>query len=178
MRNRITIFLTVIIFAFFNCQKEEFTSIPSNKRPVFKQGDIIIYMDSTMNRDTFSVAQLGYGSIHEDSAPFSYQTLSYLIHSKGTSTEDSTKLNKIYFERAMNRWYFLLRLDKFVIDDLKPDIIYSQFAIHGKNYTSVRYYSLKESGTIYRNLYFNYMYCVISVEVNGNNKYLSEIKSP
>jgi hypothetical protein len=168
--------LTFVILTFTRCN-EDCNDLPSSEKPNLRRGDTLIYTIDIGRKDTFRVDTLRYGVLTAGLSRTCYQTLRYHINRIDNSIIDTIGFNQINVSESAYTGLDLQLTNPAGVEYFYPaDTIYQHKSIGGKDYTSVYYYSSKNSKTNCRNLYFNHQYGVLSIEINNHLIYLSEIR--
>jgi len=175
----ISVIISLLQFTFLPCCKNDSYDIPQDSRPVFQSGNFILYINGSIT-DTFKVTHLQYDYIYDLGDHANLQVLNYDLEKTSLAQNDSSDFIKLHFfdgikdaatlylTSARGETVNLLRFDR--------DSLYQNYTINGKNYHVVSYYSLNKLNSVYRNLYFNFQFGLLSLEVKGQPTYLSAIK--
>jgi hypothetical protein len=172
-------FLVFVGVAFTKC-KEGCDNLPTSKHPLFRIGDTLIYTNDAGKKDTFQVTQFDYGPYYEGDERACIEKLHYEI-SKLNNT-DTTIFDRIFVEEMHKFGHITMYLYKntdygmLLSGGYEEDSLYQHIVIGGKGYNSVVYNSVKNSHTQYRNLYYSYQYGLLSIEINNQLIYLSEVR--
>jgi hypothetical protein len=157
--------------------KEEDLYLSKDKFPAFCEGNLLFYADDEGHTDTFQVSKLSTYMLYSNDYHRNLQMLRYNIDkiSKQSDTSFFTHLafitgvehgTTLNITSAQGKIYSLFYYD--------ADTLYKSKSIKGNNYSSVYFYSLKKLNLEYQNLYFNYQFGLLSIEVNGHLIYLAE----
>jgi hypothetical protein len=173
--------LIFVVFAFTKCDKGCY-NLPASYIPLLRQGDTLIYIVDDDRKDTFRVTTLTYNSYHTGSNNVCYQYLEYKIDKVSNSIIDTSGFNQIHVLLSVEHGItlFLTRTNGTEApfnQECHLDTLYKQILIGDKIYKSVNYFSLINSQTHCRNLYFSYEYGVLSIEINKHPIKLSEIRA-
>jgi hypothetical protein len=174
------VYSLLLLFLFTACLfKDDCQNLGKNELPLIRQGDTLIYTNSTNKMDTFRVTTLSYGYYTTGLSRNCYQSLTYVIDKVNNSIPDTAGFNQIHIyeteEYSLSLWFQRTSGVEAPFAFCR-DSLYKQILISGKVYNSVHYYSCKQSESHCRNLYFSYQYGVLSIEINNHLTYLSEIR--
>jgi len=173
---------TLLLFLFTSClfKVDDCHDLSLNKLPLIHQGDTLIYTNSKNKKDTFCVTTLSSSHYTTGLSRTCYQDLICVIDKVNNSNPDTAGFNQIHIyvskESGLSLWFQRTGGTEgtgFTINN--PDSLYKQTIIDSRIYNSVNYYS-SISKTHCKDLYFSFQYGVLSVKINNNLIYLSEMK--
>lgn len=165
----------IVVFSSIKCKNADI--LPNSL--LIRQGDTLIYANSTNKKDTFRVTSLRcdyLGSMNNY-----YQDLQFVIDKVNKSIPDTAGFYQLQVEVNEKTGLYLWFCRATCVEDPlyfgTKDSLYEQISLGGKSYNSVNYYSAKLSTKSHcKDLYYSYQYGMLSIKVNNNLIYLSEVK--
>jgi hypothetical protein len=181
------LFLIFVVFVFTQCYQDHYLYLPANTCPVFKQGDTLVYTNEAGKKTAFQVTSFDHIYLQDGADPYYFENVRYQMDILDNSDKDTIGFNGIYTTEEASTYafrdmnYLKLRLTRSNgIETLwvkyAGDTVFQNMSIGGKDYTSVYFYSLKNSETHCSNLYYSFQYGILSIEINNHLIYLSEIR--
>jgi hypothetical protein len=170
--------LILIIFLLVYC-KDNCNNLHVSEIPLIHQGDTLIYNNSTGKKDTFRVSSLKYGNYKTGSMNTCYQYLQYIIDKVNNKIQDTAGFYQISVSTSEETATYINFTRTIGIESIFSgdfDSLNIRATIGDKIYNSVNYYSTNSSNSHCKDLFFSFQYGVLSVKMNNNLIYLSEIK--